>query len=125
MWQALTNISNNIGIIFTKIAHQAGIAFTHIWIVLSKQQLILGLQDLLRGLVLVVIAIVMGFGLRKVIKKQWFLEDKLVASIILGVLGIYFLIVGLNLMIDSLPRILNPEYYAMQDAVRMLQNLKQ
>ncbi len=115
----------SIGDTFTLIATQAGVIVERLWIILTKQQFLYGLKQALYG------AIVIGLGL-------WFARmldalktnksiakvDKKFLMVVFFITGVGAVFWGASLVIDSMPRLFNPEYYSIRDAVDLLQKVK-
>lgn len=109
----------------TVLAEKAGLLLTHLWVIFTKQQLILGLQELLSGIFLFVGGLISYRVLSKYrASKRMNALDRGVMMALFFILTLWFVIKGLSLSIDSLPRLLNPEYYALQESVQLLNQVK-
>lgn len=109
----------------TKLAEQAGVLLTHLWVIFTRQQLILGLQEFISGLAFTIAA---GFAYKTLLKvnknKKLADMDKGALQFIFFVATITLVTIGFNHIIGSLPRLINPEYYALQESVRLLKEVK-
>lgn len=117
----LESISKNI----TAIAAQAGVLAEHLWFILTKQQVLYGLQQLLKGLFGVAIALIAARVMENLNKsKRVALWDKRTALVVLFFIILVTTFWGASMVVDSLPRLFNPEYYAIKEAVNMIQQVK-
>lgn len=118
-------ITNTTGIIAEKVgelAKMAGMVLQHMWVIFTRQQMLLGLQTFVKGVFFLVVSY-FSYRLAKFLfgNKQLLNLDRYFVTLIAAIATAVFLFKGADLVVLSLPRLLNPEYYALQDAVRMLQ----
>lgn len=97
----------------------------HLYLILVRQQVILGLQEFLWGILWYIGAFVI-YRVHLVIYKKdniahW---DKFAAGLFLVIISLILVIRGTEHIITSLPRLLNPEYYAIKDGFLLLQQIK-
>lgn len=116
----LENIKQSILV----ITQQAGVFIEKFWIILTKQQFLYGLQTFTKGIV----GFLFGFMLAKwmdgVKKGKMAAWDKR-AVLIVSFVGLLFLLFySANMVVDSFPRLFNPEYYSIKEAVDMIQKVK-
>lgn len=133
MWQYMENTQkgigdsmNSLGIALLDVLGVAALKLeliaTHLYLILVRQQILLGLQQLVIGLLWLTVSVLTWRFLLSVKKKRsWAASDRsLVSAVCILVIGASFL-TGVSTITNSLPRIINPEYYALQDAVRILE----
>lgn len=129
MWQSLadatSNITNAMTTALTVVLDRVGAVVQHIYLILVRQQIILGVQEVLIGLCWITLAIAAWHLIRFVNKKRsWADLDKAVIIAALGIVLLVSSITGLRGIIAALPRVANPEYYAIQDGVNLLKEVK-
>lgn len=108
-----------------KLAEQAGVLLSHLWIVFTRQQLILGLQEFLTGLAMLIASIFTYKALVKYNKEKKMAQlDKYALQLVFLVATIWLVVAGLQDTIASLPRLINPEYYALQESIKLLKEIK-
>ncbi len=121
----LTHISDLLFQNLTKLAEAAGIVLQRLWVILTRQQLVLGLQQLLTGLALLIGSFITYRFFSNYNKdKKMNNVDRYGLMIIFFVLTLFFVINGVRIAIGSLPMIINPEYYALQESVKLLNQVK-
>lgn len=109
----------------TSLAEKAGVLLTHVWVIFTKQQLILGLQELLTGLAMLFVGGFFYKQIKSVNKDKKMADtDKGFILIILVLALAWFLYHGFQSTVASLPRLINPEYYALQEAANLLKQIK-
>jgi Co/Zn/Cd efflux system component len=97
----------------------------HLWIILTKQQVLYGLQQFFKGAIGVIVALIAARIMSNVHKsKRVALWDKNTALVILFFTVVITAFWGASMVVDSLPRLFNPEYYSIKDAVNMIQQVK-
>jgi hypothetical protein len=131
--------------IFSKLATALGVAAEHVYIVLVKQEIVTGIVDVATFLTFFILMLIMLKVLRGSMKKQqdyytkkidapaksndehkyYVLHDGQVArttlfSFALGILIITNLCLSYYDLSTGVKRIINPEYYAIQDAVNFV-----
>ncbi len=117
----LEGIQKNI----TMIATQAGVLVERLWLILTKQQVLYGVQQLLKGLFGVLIALVVARFAENIGKsKRVALWDKRTVLVLLFLIIVVTTFWGASAIVDSLPRLFNPEYYSIKEAVNMIQQVK-
>ncbi len=130
----LTAVGQQISNAITYSASQAHMAFLHLWMVLVRQQLVYGYQTLVTGILLVIASIVTARIFRKSFvsvkgKDKWDAWDRIALLLVIGIGGCYIsiwlLVTGFGDIISSIPHILNPEYYALQESIQILNQIKQ
>lgn len=119
------HVTDQIAAAITSLAATAGLLLQHLWEILTRQQIILGLQQLLVGIAMIVGSIISYKLFRKFWQKKGMNNvDKYFTMAIFFVIALWLVVHGLQYSIDSLPRLLNPEYYALQESVKILQQVK-
>lgn len=97
----------------------------HLYLILVRQQVILGVQEFLQGILWYVGAFMVYRLHLAVYKKdnlaQW---DKFAAGLFLVLVSLFLTVKGTEHVIASLPRLFNPEYYAIQEGVQILHQIK-
>lgn len=123
----MQDVIDKLSSAITSIAAGAGLLLQHLWIILTRQQLIIGLQQLLVGIgMLVASGLTYKFFRNIVVKNKKFDSlDKTVVLLVGFVVVSYLVINGFQDVVNSLPHLLNPEYYALQESVKLLQQVKQ
>lgn len=129
MWQTLANTTNNVGQnalnILTALGEKLGIVALHLYQVLVKQQVILGFQLLVQSIsMLILLTALIGTGLYVNKKTNWDKLDKQVVTLVLITLIYCSFTTAISYVVKALPLVLNPEYYAIQDAARMLKEVR-
>lgn len=120
----LTHITDLLVGSVQKLAEQAGVLLTHLWVIFTRQQLILGLQELLGGLAMIIGGLISFKYLRRYAKdKKMNGLDRFFLLVILFILTLWLVVHGTQLGIASLPRLLNPEYYALQESIELLKQI--
>lgn len=105
--------------------NQAQTLVVHVYSVLVEQQLILGFQMLITGLLYVVMAILATYVFRRIWKlSKVDIWDKSVVMIAAATFGAWSVVNGITMIIGSLPYIINPQYYALQESLQILNRLK-
>lgn len=108
----------------TAIASTAGVLIGHLWVILTKQQVLLGLQQFAKGVFALGFAIGVGKWLDGIRKSRMATWDKRAVVIIFSTLALVLMFWGASTVVDSLPRLFNPEYYSIKEAVEMLQKVR-
>lgn len=108
----------------TLIATQAGMVVEHLWIILTKQQILYGLQEFLFGLMGIGFALIIARAMDQLKKTKMAKMDRYTLHAVLFVVMLVGIFWGASVMVDSLPRLFNPEYYSIKEAVDLLQKIK-
>lgn len=116
----LDSISQNI----TVIASTAGVLVQRLWFILTKQQVLIGLQQFIMGILGIVGALAFAKWMDKVKQSKIAAWDKRALLIIFSLVALVMIFWGASVMVDSLPRLFNPEYYSIKEAVDMLQKVR-
>jgi predicted transporter len=123
--QGTGGLINNIVILLNQALHQAGVVINHLYLVLVKQQFLYGIQEALLGLFYLIAGIIAyRFYLKVEAKTEWDSLDRhlVIALLLIVVAGATYF--GLSHIVSSVTRIFNPEYYAIQDGLKMIQQLR-
>lgn len=131
-WQALTHMTDQIGQGMNQLVAGLGTVLStvgqvvqHLYMVLVRQQIILGIQQFLWGLIWWAVALTVVLIIRHINhKRSWAKLDKYVVMAILVIVLYISVTNGAKNLIGSLPQLLNPEYYAIQDGARIYGELK-
>ncbi len=123
--QETSNVLQTISESLSTIATQAGMIIERLWLILTKQQVLYGLQKALLGL-LTVAGGVWSWKLmdRTAKNKTLAALDKKTAVVFLFFTTVVLMFWGATIVVDSLPRLFNPEYYSLKEAVEMLRAVK-
>lgn len=129
MWHTLETVNNNItGALtnaFTAITGYAVQVISHLYMVLVRQQLIIGIQQLLYGLLWISMTILAIVCIRYIRgKKDWASLDRNTLILVASIVLLVSFITGSRIIIESLPRLLNPEYYAIIEGARILKEVR-
>lgn len=97
----------------------------HLYLILVRQQVILGVQEFLWGIIWYIGAFMVYRFHRAAWKKEGLAEwDKYAVGLFLVLIVLLLTIRGTEHVITSLPRLFNPEYYAIQEGVQILHQIK-
>lgn len=116
----LESIQKNLSL----IASQAGVVLEHLWIILTKQQVLIGLQQFLIGLMGIGFGLFLSYWIGKIKKSGMAVVDKRFVMALGFVVMLIVIFWGASVIVDSLPRLFNPEYYSIKEAVDMLQKVR-
>ena len=110
---------------FTLIATQAGVLVERLWIILTKQHFLYGLKQALYGGVVVGLGIWVAHLMGAVKQNKAVAKlDKQAFLLFAFLIAVGLIFWGASTAIDAMPRLFNPEYYSVKDAVEMLQKVK-
>ncbi|ALA13110.1 membrane protein [Bacillus phage TsarBomba] len=118
----LMDRADKLGGFIDELAKQLGVAATHVYEVLVKQQFVDGVSLLVKALIWLVVVAIVWFLVNKLIIKKWemFADEGievLFGFVIAGAI-VFTIIVAWN-EIDwitlGIKKLMNPEYYALQD----------
>ncbi len=125
MQQGLTEVVTAIQGLLTSIAQQAGTLIERIWTILVKQQMIFGIQQMFRGIVYVIggFVFIKLFSNTNKNKTLAVLDKKALLIVLLVLMGAAFYF-GSQEIIDSFPRVFNPEYYSVKEAVQIIKDVR-
>jgi hypothetical protein len=116
----LNSIQQNMSL----IASQAGVLVERLWLILTKQQVLLGIQEFLKGIFSIGVALGFAKWMEKIIKSRMASWDKRALIILFTLTSLGLIFWGAIVIVDSLPRLFNPEYYSLKEAVDMLQKVR-
>jgi predicted Kef-type K+ transport protein len=123
--QETTNVLKTISDSLSVIATQAEVVIKQLWLILTKQQVLLGLQRAVIGIVVASGGLWAWKLMDKTAKSHSMAKlDRRTAVVFLFFITIGLLFYGATIVVDSLPRLFNPEYYSIKEAVQMLQQVK-
>ncbi len=98
----------------------------HLYLILVRQQVILGVQEFLQGILWYVGAFIVYRFHKAVWKKEGLAEwDKYAVGLFFIIIVLILTVKGTEHVLASLPRLFNPEYYAIQEGVQILHQIKQ
>lgn len=119
----LMDRADKLGGFIDELAKQLGVAATHVYEVLVKQQFVDGVSLLLKAAVWIGITLLVWFIVNKFVIKNWkrweYQEEvQFLLGLVIAAAIIMSCIVGWN-VVDwitlGVKKLLNPEYYALQD----------
>jgi len=120
MSEFLKSMQESIGL----IAQQAGVLVDHLWIVLTKQQFLYGLQEGVKGVIAIIFSVFVArwmVGIQKTRMALWDKKTLLVLGFIVMLISVFW---GASILVDSLPHLFNPEYYSIREAVDLLSKVR-
>ncbi|QEG04313.1 hypothetical protein [Bacillus phage BC-T25] len=127
----LMDRADKLGGFIDELAKQLGVAATHVYEVLVKQQFVEGVSLMVKAGVWIAVLILVWTLLHKLIFKRWhkysdptgYDETQFMLAIVVVIVGIISAIVGWNI-VDwvtlGIKKLLNPEYYALQDIMEFV-----
>ena len=125
MMNLLQSVSKQVGEALTKGFEVAGVVIAHLYSVLIRQEIVMGLMWSSLGALLLISALVTVKIIKKVYNSKLDAWDKNSAIIICSLIILWLVLSGITLITTWLPHLLNPEYYALQNAVTLLHQIKQ
>lgn len=121
-----TDIQKEVLTRLDALAAKLGVVTSHLWAVLVRQQQVQFLVDLLYTVVTVAGVVVAAVLLRNFLRKFKATNDEMwaggafAAGVVLLIVGICACVNIASLM-DSVGRLMNPEYYALRSLMRLMQ----
>jgi len=125
----LMDRADKLGGFIDELAKQLGVAATHVYEVLVKQQFVDGVSLLIKAIIWVAIVSLVWFIVNKFVIKNWKRWDRheevqFLLGIVIAAAIVMSCIVGWN-VVDwvtlGIKKLLNPEYYALQDLMDFIQ----
>ncbi|AOZ62183.1 hypothetical protein QCM8_265 [Bacillus phage QCM8] len=119
----LMDRADKLGGFIDELAKQLGVAATHVYEVLVKQQYVEGISlGVKSGITILLILLTWYLVNKLVFKKYEFIEDETGLGFLVWILGVILAFVTLMFAIDivgditlAVKKLMNPEYYALQD----------
>lgn len=119
----LMDRADKLGGFIDELAKQLGVAATHVYEVLVKQQYVEGISlGVKSGITILLILLTWYLVNKLVFKKYEFIEDETGLGFLVWIFGVVLAFVTLMFAIDivgditlAVKKLMNPEYYALQD----------
>lgn len=117
----------------TEIAKGLGVAAEHVYEVLVRQQVVIGITGILWPILAVIVLLVLSKlfvkylavpALKKQIKSEDLAVIILFAAIFLGIGWVVLLINGIISVVESVGHLINPEYYALKEILGFIDQIK-
>lgn len=123
----LMDRADKIGGFIDELAKQLGVAASHVYEVLVKQQYVDGIGLLVKSGIWIIVMIIAWVVLTKLVFKKWdrYYEDVQVAlgllttAVLVGTVVMTFILIGDVTL--GIKKLLNPEYYALEDLMQFIQ----
>ncbi|AHN66480.1 membrane protein [Bacillus phage Bcp1] len=128
----LMDRADKLGGFIDELAKQLGVAATHVYEVLVKQQMVDGISLLVKAGVWLAILILLWTLMNKLVFKKWsnFYNDDPygfdaqfalgVVTVLLAVVTIFFSFYIVDWLTLGIKKLLNPEYYALEDIMTFI-----
>ncbi|MCG3203961.1 MAG: hypothetical protein KCHDKBKB_00638 [Elusimicrobia bacterium] len=121
----ITDLSDRIGATLTALAQVAGDVVSHLYAVLVKQQVVIGIQYLVTSIWFFLLTAIVYRIIRKVSKSEDIHSvDKYILYAIFIAGGFWAGSKGLEFLNSALPYLINPEYKAILEAVELVKQIK-
>ena len=124
MEKYLQHLTDGIGNGLNHMAQQAGVVLTHLWVVVIKQELITGTLWVIVGVLFVLASFVCVRICKLILSKKMDSWDRNTLLILMAILTVWLFVQGIGLFTTWLPHIINPEYYAIQDSIQILDQVR-
>ncbi|ALO79662.1 hypothetical protein HOBO_254 [Bacillus phage Hobo] len=128
----LMDRADKLGGFIDELAKQLGVAATHVYEVLVKQQMVDGISLLVKAGVWLAILILLWTLMNKLVFKKWsnFYNDDPygfdaqfalgIVTVLLAVVTIFFSFYIVDWLTLGIKKLLNPEYYALEDIMTFI-----
>ncbi|WQZ49341.1 hypothetical protein Z3_25 [Bacillus phage Z3] len=128
----LMDRADKLGGFIDELAKQLGVAATHVYEVLVKQQAVDGISLLVKAGVWLAVLILLWTLMNKLVFKKWsslYNDDPYgfdmqfalgIVTVLLGVVTIFFSFYIVDWLTLGIKKLLNPEYYALEDLMTFI-----
>lgn len=128
----LMDRADKLGGFIDELAKQLGVAATHVYEVLVKQQMVDGISLLVKAGVWLAILILLWTLMNKLVFKKWsslYNDDPYgfdaqfalgIVTVLLAVVTIFFSFYIVDWLTLGIKKLLNPEYYALEDIMTFI-----